>query len=106
MSTSQFERAQKELFSDDAVSIEAYATPAFEKETKGIKAIQEQGKKWNDLVEEMYGSSTSDPIIADDSFALVMKLDVKTKGMDRMKMSELCVYQVKDGKIISEQFFM
>lgn len=102
----QFETAQKELFSEDAVSIEPHATPAFEKETKGLKAILEKGKKWNDMVEEMYGGSTSDAIIADNSFALVMIMDVKIKGMDRMKMTELCVYVVKDGKIISEQFFM
>src|SRR5215469_6546820 len=41
-----FEGAQKELFADDAVSIEPYATPAFEKETHGLNAILEKGKKW------------------------------------------------------------
>jgi hypothetical protein len=102
----QFETAQKELFSEDAVSIEPHATPAFEKETKGLKAILEKGKKWNDMVEEMYGGNTSDAIIADNSFALVMSMDVKIKGIDRMKMTELCVYVVEEGKIISEQFFM
>ena len=34
-----------------------------------------------------------------------MTMAVTMKGMDRMKMSELCVYQVKKGKIVSEQFF-
>ncbi len=28
------------------------------------------------------------------------------KGQGRMNMTELCVYQVKDGKVISEQFFV
>jgi len=28
------------------------------------------------------------------------------KERGHMDMTELCVYQVKDGKIISEQFFM
>ena len=31
----EFETAQKELFSNDVVSIEPYATPGFEKEIKG-----------------------------------------------------------------------
>jgi hypothetical protein len=35
-----------------------------------------------------------------------MTLDVKMKGRDRWKMTELCVYHVKDGKVISEQFLM
>ena len=30
-----FESAQSELFADDAISIEPYSTPDFEKETKG-----------------------------------------------------------------------
>lgn len=35
----EFEKAQKELYAEDALSIEPYATPAFEKETKGLPAI-------------------------------------------------------------------
>ncbi len=31
-------------------------------------------------------------------------MDVTMKGQDRMAMPELCVYEVKDGKIASEQF--
>jgi len=27
------------------------------------------------------------------------------KGKDRMQMEESCVYEVKDGKVVSEQFF-
>jgi hypothetical protein len=28
------------------------------------------------------------------------------KGRGRVKMEELCAYEVKDGKIVLEQFFM
>jgi hypothetical protein len=28
------------------------------------------------------------------------------KGQGRMNMGELCVYRVKDGKIVSEEFFL
>jgi len=33
-------------------------------------------------------------------------MDVTMKGQARSSFEELCVYRVKDGKIISEQFFM
>lgn len=102
----QFETAQKELYAEDAVSIEPYETPAFAKETKGLDAIIEKGRKWDSMVEAMHGGSVSDPLIAENSFAFVMNMDVTMKEHGRMKMSELCVYQVKDGKIVSEQFFM
>lgn len=101
-----FESAQKELFAEDAVSIEPYATPAFEKETKGLDAILEKGKKWTEMVEESHGIKISNPLIGTNSFAVTMIMDVTMKGQGRMSMTELCVYNVKDGKIVSEQFFM
>ena len=102
----QFETAQKELFADDAVSIEPHGTPDFEKETKGLEAILEKGKKWGEMVEEAHGMDVSEPLLADSSFALTMMMDVTMKGGQRMKMTELCIYHVKDGKIVSEQFLM
>lgn len=101
-----FETAQRELFAEDAVSIEPYASPAFEKETKGLKAIFEKGKKFGEMVEQMYGNTVSEPLVAGDAIALKGSMDVKMKGRDRESMSELCVYTVRDGKIVSEQFFM
>ena len=101
-----FETALKELFSEDAVSIEAYASPAFEKETKGMQAILEKNKKWNSMVEKVHSISTSEPIVAGNSFACTMHLNVTMKEQGKMDMTELCVYELKDGKIISEQFFM
>jgi ketosteroid isomerase-like protein len=101
-----FEGAQKELFADDAVSIEPYGTPDFEKETKGLDAILEKGRKWGSMVEEMHGGDVSAPLLADNSFALTMTMDVTMKGKGRMSMTELCIYHVKDGKIVSEQFLM
>lgn len=102
----EFETAQKELFADDAVSIEPWATPDFPKETQGLEAIIEKGHKFSSMIEEVFGSSVSDPIVAGNSFALTFNMDVAMKGQERMNMNELCVYQVKDEKIISESFHM
>ena len=101
-----FETAQKELFSDDAVSIEPSATPAFEKETKGLDAIGKKGQKWNSMVQEMHAVEISDPLVAGNSFACTMRMDVTMKERGRMDMTELCIYEVKDGKIVSEEFRM
>jgi hypothetical protein len=105
-SKGEFEAALNELFSPDALSIEAYAGNGFDKETKGLPAIKKKGELWNSMVEEFHGSSISEPIIADNSFALSMSIDVTMKGRGRSKMTELCLYKVKDGKIISEEFVM
>lgn len=101
-----FETAQKELFEENVVSIEPYATPDFEKETKGLPAILEKGHKFESMVDQIHNITVSDPLVATNSFACTMRMDMTMKGRGRMDMTELCVYEIKDGKIISEEFFM
>jgi SnoaL-like domain len=101
-----FEGAQKELYADDAVSIEPHGTADFEKEVKGLDAILEKGKKWGEMIEEYHEMKVSDPLLSGSSFALTMTMGVTMKGQGRMDVTELCIYHVKDGKIVSEQFFM
>ena len=102
----QFEAAQKELFAKDAVSIEQHETPEFPKETKGLNAIIDKGHKWSSTVEKVHACTASTPLVAGNAIAMTLELDVTMKGRGRMKMEEVCVYEVKDGKIASEQFFM
>jgi hypothetical protein len=102
----KFEEAQKELFAKDAVSIEPMAGGGFDKETRGLDAIIKKGDKWKEMVSATHSMEISEPTIAGNTFSLSMRMDVTTKDRGRQDMTELCVYQVKDGKIISEQFFM
>jgi len=102
----EFTRAQQELYAEDAVSIEPFETPGFEKETRGLEALQEKDRKFSSMVESRYGTTVSTVLIAGNVFSFVLTMDIKMKGREREKMTELCVYHVKDGKIVSEQFFM
>ena len=102
----KWETAQKELFAPDAVSLEPYATPGFAQETKGLPAIIQKGHTFVSMVEKVHSISVSDPLVANESFACTMKMDMVMKGQGRMNMAELCIYKVKDGKIISEQFLL
>ncbi len=102
----QYETAQTELFAKEAVSIEPEATPAFAKETKGLDAIIEKGKKWEAMVQETHQLEVSEPLIASNSFACTMHMDITMKEKGRMNIMELGVYEVKDGKIVSETFYM
>ncbi len=101
-----FETAQIELYGDDVISIEQHETPVFPKETKGKDKVLEKIKKFDSMVEESFGNEVSDSIVVGNAIAFKLTMDVKMKGQDRMVMSELCVYETKDGKVISEQFFM
>ena len=101
----KWEEAQNELYADDVVSIEAEASPVFDKVTTGLPAIIEKGKKFDTIVEELHSLTVSEPLVAGAAFSTTMTMDVTLKGQEREVMSELCVYEVKDGKIISEQFY-
>src|SRR5690348_15789084 len=101
-----FEQAQKELFAEDAISIDQHAAAGFEKETKGLNAILENGQKFQSLIEETHRCTASAPIVVGDVNALGLFMDVTMKGQKRTAMNELIVYTVKNGMIISEQFFV
>lgn len=102
----KWEAAQKELFAQDAISIEPFDGPLFDKETKGLSAIIEKGQKFDQMVEDVHTIELTEPIVTGNAIAFKLVMDVTMKGRPRERWEELCVYTVKDGKISSEQFFM
>jgi hypothetical protein len=103
MQQGAYQKIYDELYSPDAVSEE---TPGSDWAiARGMKAIHEKGKKWQDLTEEMYGGTTGVPAVAGNYFTCYMTMDFKPKGGPRATMEEIGFYEVKDGKIISEKFF-
>ncbi|HLG40260.1 MAG TPA: nuclear transport factor 2 family protein [Chitinophagaceae bacterium] len=100
----KWEQAQEELFSKDAESIEPPHAQGLQT-VKGIDAIKKKGEDFNNMVEEMHGGWVGEPIVGGNYIAVAMGMDVTMKGAGRMQMEEICVYEVKDGKIVKEQFF-
>ncbi|WP_126246721.1 nuclear transport factor 2 family protein [Chitinophaga rhizosphaerae] len=101
-----FHTAVDELYADAAVSIEPYETPDFQKETRGKTNILRKGEKFGSMVDNMHALTVRDTVTTGNVIAMVMGMDVTMKGRPRANFEELCVYHVKDGKIVSEQFFM
>ncbi len=95
---------QQELFSDDAESIEPPHSKGLQS-VKGKDAIKKKGDDFNNMVEEVHGGYTGEPIVAGNFIAFAMGIDATYKGMGRQKMDEIAVYEVRDGKIVKEQFF-
>ena len=93
-----------ELYADNAVSVEPANSPGMQS-VEGMYAIREKGKYFGEMVEEMHGGYSNAPTVAGNHFAVGMGMDVTMKGKGRMKMEEIAVYEVKDGKIVKEQFF-
>ncbi len=100
----QIFEAQNELYGDDIVCIEPEGAMA-PHITKGKEAVAEKGKQFASMIEERHGGSCSDPIVGGRYFSISMAIDCTLKGMGRQLFDEVCVYEVKDGKIAQEQFF-
>jgi len=99
----EYETVYKELYSPNCVSIEPKG--AMMEVCNGMEEMAAKGKAWNESMEELHSSSVGDPIVSQDHFCMNMTLDATFKGRGRSKTDELCVYEVKDGKIVKEQFF-
>lgn len=100
----KWDQVQAELFADDAESIEPAHAQGMQS-VKGKDAIKKKGEDFNAMVEEVHGGWVSDLLAGGSYITCAMGLDITMKGMGRINMEEVCVYEVKDGKIVKEQFF-
>jgi ketosteroid isomerase-like protein len=100
----KYEAAQEELFSKDAVSVEPENSPGLQT-VKGLEAIKEKGRHFQSMVEAVHSNTISDPVVAGNTFAVSMIMDVTMKGVGRVPMEEIVVYTVQDGKVAREEFF-
>ena len=95
---------QEELFADDVKSIEPEGSPYFEYR-EGKTSVRKKGQDWVARITEARGRHTTEPIIAGNHFVVGREVDITVNGHGRVVINELMVYEVKNGQIISEQFF-
>lgn len=73
--------------------------------TKGLEAVKAKGVARRATIEEMHSYYCSEPLVAGEFFSVVLRQDVTFKGRPRTTVEEIGIFQVKDGKIVKEQFF-
>ncbi|MGJ8744975.1 SnoaL-like domain-containing protein [Polaribacter sp.] len=93
-----------ELYADNIISKEMPGVP-YGEIVSGKKEVYEKAKQWLEDVVEFHKSDITDPVIAESFFSSKMSFDVTFKSRGRQQMEEVCVFEVQDGKIKSEQFF-
>lgn len=99
------DEALNTLYADNVVSVEAGGPPGMEREAKGLDAVKGKGKWWQDN-HEVHSMSITGPWPHDDRFVVGFQFDVTHKPSGkRMQMDEVGLYQVRDGKIVREEFF-
>lgn len=99
-----FEKPYQELYSPNIVSIENDGTTEGGI-VKGFDGIQKKGEWWQENF-EVHNTTVSEPIVADNWFSVKFEMDTTHRPSGkRSTMSEIAVYEVKEGKIVKEQFF-
>lgn len=98
-----YETVYNELFHPDAEAVEPPSSPM--PTVRGVDAIREKGRQFNEMVQEMHDGFVSDPLVAGNYITLTMGMDVTYKSGAREQMDEVVVYEVRDGKIVREQYF-
>lgn len=73
--------------------------------TKGLDKVKAKGKANREMIVEIHSQNCSTPLIAGNFFSVVLSRDITIKGKPRMNLEEIAIFELKEGKIISEQFF-
>lgn len=101
----KFEACLQELFSKDAVSVEAWAPPGVDRIASGLPAIRAKGEAWV-RDHEIHSVEVSGPFPLDQRFAVFFRFDVTNKpSQRRIAMDEVALFTIDDGKIVREEFF-
>ena len=93
------------LYAKDIVSLESVGSEEMPAEMRGIDAIRGKNEWWFEN-HDIHSADAIGPFVGDDQFAVRYDFDVTNRPSgQRMQMSEMALYTVKDGKIVREQFF-
>jgi len=93
------------LYSPDIVSVEPIGSEEMPAEMHGIDAVRGKNQWWFDN-HDVHAADVAGPFVGEDEFAVRYDFDVTNRlSGQRMQMTEMALYTVKDGKIVREQFF-
>jgi ketosteroid isomerase-like protein len=95
---------QDELFADNVKSIDPPNSP-YLGYAEGKAAVRKKGEDWVKRIEAVHRMHTTEPVIGGNHFAVGREMDTDVQGLGRVQINEIMLYEVKDGKIVSERFF-
>jgi hypothetical protein len=101
----QYREIQTEFYAADAVSIEPENDTNLPLVVTGIDELQRKEALFFSQVEAMHGDYMSEPVVSTFFFSMMTGMDVTMKGKQRKKKEQICVFEVRNGKIVKEQFF-
>jgi len=95
---------QDELFAENVKSIDPPGSPYF-KYAEGKAAVRKKGEEFVSKIEAVHRMFTTEPVVGGNHLAVGREMDITVNGFGRIQINEIMLYEVKNGQIISEQFF-
>ena len=95
---------QDEFFADNVRSVEPPDSPYFPY-AEGKVRVRRKGEEFVGRITELHSASTTAPIVTGNHFVVGRQKDITVTPHGRIQIHELMLYEVKDGKIVLEQFF-
>jgi ketosteroid isomerase-like protein len=97
--------AVDKLYSPKIVSVEPMGTETMPAEMTGLEAVKGKNQWWFDN-NEVHSAQVNGPFVGEGQFAVQYTYDTTFKPTgQRVTMTEMALYTVKDGKIVREQFY-
>lgn len=96
--------AYSELFSVNVVAKEPQLAEIGLAEVRGVDAVKEKVARLGAGVVELTSREMSDPIVTDSHIAFTNIVKGKLQDGNDFNLSEICLYRVEEGKIVSEEF--
>lgn len=95
---------QDELFADNVRSVEPGNSP-YLKNAEGKDAVRKKGEDFVSKIREAHHFHTTPPVVGGNHFSVGRAQHVTVEGLGNVKIDQIMLYEVKDGKIVLEQFF-
>lgn len=93
-----------ELFADHVRSIDPAGSP-YLGYAEGKAQVRKKGEDFVKRIEDVHKMYTSESVVCGNHFAVGREMDMTVQGFGRIQINEIMLYEVKDGKIVLEQFF-
>ena len=95
---------QDEFFAENVRSIDPPNSPYFGY-AEGRLQVRKKGEDFVKRIEVFHSGHTTEPLVIGNHFTVGRSKDMTVQGHGRIHINEIMLYEVKDGKIVLEQFF-
>ncbi len=95
---------QEEFFAETIRSIDPLDSP-YLGYAEGKANVRKKGEDFVKKIQAFHGAHTSSPVVGGNFFSVARSMEATIEGFGRIKMDQIMLYEVQNGKIVLEQFF-